>query len=90
MNKMEKKQGEYGVLTRVAGTEYFEGGYEWFSDAIEAMVDKWEQLTVRERALIRGYGYCNEFGRDYMVAVGFYNEETGEALESMTLAEVVE
>jgi hypothetical protein len=38
----------------------------------------------------KGQGsYRNSVGEDYMMAVGSYDEETGEAWEAMTLAEAM-
>ena len=87
---MEKKQTDVnGVLTNVVGAAYFEGGYASFDDAVKAMVSQWERLSSHERATIKGRGYRNNRGEDYMLAVGFYDEETGQAWEAMTLAEAM-
>ena len=79
-----------GVITNVVGASYFEGGYASFDDAVEAMVGQWARLSSNERASIKGRGYRNNRGEDFMIAVGSYDEETGEALETMTLAKAIE
>lgn len=82
--------GEHGVIVRVVCDEFFDDGYESFNDAIEEMLSKWGQLNAHERASIKRRGYRNALGADYMTAVAFYDEETGEAWESMSLAEAME
>ena len=79
-----------GVITNVIGATYFEGGYASFDDAVKAMVSQWERLSGIERASIKGRGYRNNRGEDFMVAVGSYDEETGQAWDAMTLAEAIE
>ena len=86
MKKMEKN----GVITNVVGASYFEGGYASFDDAVEAMVGQWERLSSIERASIKGRGYRNNRGEDFMIAVGSYDEETGQAWGAMTLVEAIE
>ena len=81
--------GKHGVLTRLGCDEFFEGGYESFDDAVEAMMDKWEMVRGLERVTIMLRGYLNNRGDNYMVAVGDYDEETGEAWKTMTLAEAM-
>ena len=78
-----------GVITNVIGASYFEGGYDTFDDAIKAMVSQWEKLSGIERASIKGRGYRNSRGEDYMVAVSSYDEKTGDVWYWMTLAEVI-
>lgn len=86
---MEKNQnGEHGVITRVVGAEYFGGGYESLDDAVDAMMNDWEQLTVQERVTIAKRDYCDDNGADYMAA-GFYDEETGETMEYISLREAI-
>ena len=82
--------GKYGVLTRLGCDEFFEGGCASFSDAVEAMMDMWGRLPAHWRASIKRCGYLNRRGDNYMVAVGDYDEETGEAWETMTLAKAME
>ena len=67
----------------------YEGGYETFSDAVKGMMDECLKLTLEERVSLAKRHYCNDMGEDYMIAVGSYDEETGEAWESMTLAEEI-
>ena len=87
---MEKNQtGVHGVITNVVGASYFEGGYESFDDAVEAMVAQWERVSGIERVAIKFRNYRNAVGEDYMMAVGSYDEETGQAWEAMTLAEAL-
>ena len=87
---MEKNQtGVHGVITNVVGASYFEGGYESFDDAVEAMVAQWERVSGIERVAIKFRSYRNSRGEDYMMAVGSYDEETGQAWEAMTLAEAL-
>jgi len=87
---MEKNQtGVHGVITNVIGASYFKGGYDSFDDAVKAMVDQWERLRGIERVAIKFRSYRNSVGEDYMMAVGSYDEETGEAWEAMTLAEAM-
>ena len=80
----------HAVITNDRGDVFIDGGYEAFCDAIDVMLNKWDNLTSQERVSIKKRNYCDENGADYMVAVGFYNEETGEACESMSLAEAIE
>ena len=88
---MEKNQnGEHGVITRVVGAEYFDGGCETFTDAIDEMMRQWRAIPPRRRAAIAKRGYRSESGDAYMTAVADYDEETGEAWETMTLAEAIE
>lgn len=78
-----------GVITNVVSVPKYEGGYETFSDAVKGMMDECLKLTLEERVSLAKRHYCNEIGDDYMIAVRSYDEETGEAWESMTLAEAV-
>jgi hypothetical protein len=88
---MKKNQmGEHGVITRVVGAEYFDGGCESFTDAIDEMMRQWRAIPSRGRATIAKRGYRNESGDAYMTAVADYDDETGVAWEAMTLAEVME
>ena len=88
---MEKnQQGEHGVITRVVGAEYFDGGCESFTDAIDEMMRQWRAIPPHTRAAIAKRGYRSESGDAYMTAVADYDEATGEAWEAMTLAEVME
>lgn len=88
---MEKNQtGVHGVITNVVGASYFEGGYASFDDAVKAMVSRWERLSGLERVALKFRTYRNAVGEDYMMAVGSYDEETGEAWDAMTLAEAIE
>ena len=88
---MEKNQKcEHGVITRVGVDEYFDGGCESFTDAIEEMMRQWRAIPPRRRAAIAKRGYRGESGDAYMTAVTFYDEATGEAWEAMTLAEAME
>lgn len=88
---MEKNQtGGHGVITNVIGASYFEGGYDTFDDAVKAMVGQWERLSGLERVTLRFRSYRNAVGEDYMMAVGSYDEETGQAWDAMTLAEAIE
>lgn len=84
-----ERRGRHAVLTNVRD-EFIDERYETFNDAVDAMMDKWRMLTVQERVEIAKSDYCDILGSPYMMAVGFYNEETGEAWESMTLAEAIE
>ena len=78
-----------GVITNVIGASYFEGDYDTFDDAIKAMIGQWERLSSIERVSIKGRGYRNNRGEDFMMAVGSYDEETGQAWDAMTLAEAI-
>ena len=82
--------GEHGVLTNNGFNEFFDGGCESFTDAIEEMMCLGRALPSRSRATIAEWGYRNAVGGAYMTAVGFYDEDTGEAWEAMTLAEAIE
>lgn len=86
---MEKNR-KHGVITRVGGAEYFDGGCETFTDAIEEMMRQWRAIPSRERATIAKRGYRGESGDAYMTAVADYDEETGEAWDAITLAEAME
>lgn len=88
---MEKKQkGEHGVITRMGVDEYFDGGFESFTDAIDEMMRQWRAIPPRRRAAIARRGYRSESGDAYMTAVADYDEETGVIWEAMTLAEAME
>lgn len=88
---MEKNQkGEHGVITRVIGAEYFDGGCASFTDAIDEMMRQWRAIPSHGRATIAKRGYRSESGDAYMTAVAFYDKETGEAWDAMTLAEAME
>ena len=78
-----------GVITNVIGATYFEGGYDTFDDAVKAMVCQWERLSGIERVSLKFRSYRNAVGEDYMMAVGSYDEETGESWDAMTLAEAM-
>lgn len=78
-----------GIVTNVGGASHYDGGYDSFEDAIKAMVSQWKRLNGVERASIAKRGYHNNQGEDYMMAVGSYDEETGEAWDAMTLAEAI-
>ena len=81
---------ENGVITRMGVDEYFDGGCESFTDAIEEMMRQWRALPSHKRATIAKQGYRNSLGDAYMTAVADYDEATGEAWEAMTLAEAIE
>lgn len=87
---MEKKlTGEHGVITN-DGDELFVGGCKSFSAAIEEMLYQWRVLPTHRRATIAKRGYLNENGGDYMTAVAYYDGETGDVWEAMTLAEAMD
>ena len=86
---MEKNQ-KCGVITRMGVDEYFDGGCESFTDAIDEMMRQWRAIPPRRRAAIAKRGYRSESGDAYMTAVADYDEETGVIWEAMTLAEVME
>ena len=69
----------HAVITNDRGDIFMEEGYEYFDDAVDAMMDKWSMLTVQERVTIAKRDYCDITGADYMAAIGFYDEETGES-----------
>ena len=88
---MDKNQkGEHGVITRVVGAEYFDGGCETFTDAIDEMMRQWRAIPPRRRAAIAKRGYRSESGDAYMTAVADYDEKTGVIWEAITLAEAIE
>lgn len=88
---MEKNQkGEHGVITRVIGAEYFDGGCASFTDAIDEMMRQWRAIPSHGRATIAKRGYRSESGDAYMTAVADYDEKTGVIWEAITLAEAME
>lgn len=89
MTQKENEKGTHTVITMDRGDVFVDDGFETFNDAVDAMMHAGDMLTVQERVTIAKRDYRDITGADYMTVVGYYDEETWESEESMTLVEAI-